>query len=307
MPFRGGGCTLGRGRGVRKGGGGCTGQIGAVCAPRAPSHTEERIMERNMTAVAFDQYLHQDDALKALAGKLGSGVDGDLLISTVETGEPKQNVAELQAFISGDVGLVGKLVVKIRLFLASERAACKKDKKGKKRELDEAKKQRLVDSMLKEQEGQVSSSTLSELFKAHKARGSLDGATRRAAARARFEEKGVVFQLTVPAAKHLIDQQHYKFYQDNKQSLLDGLGFTLVSTESVPGGKTLDKLRVPGSFMKGVFKEREELKEDLRLDGSSAHRPDLRTGPYGCTQFMSWISKKRKDAYAHAPRTMCTT
>ena len=123
-------------------------------------------MERNMTAAAFDEYLQDDPALAALTGKLQPGVDGDLLINTVETAIAKDAVAVLQPFISGEVGLIGKLVIKINNFLASEKAAREKDKKGKKRMLDEAKVQRLQDSMMKEREGQVTSSTMQQLFQA---------------------------------------------------------------------------------------------------------------------------------------------
>ena len=264
-----------------------------------------------MTAAEFDEYLRQDPgtphSLAALAGKLEPGVDGDLLINTVETVIAKDVVAVLQSYISGEVGLIGKLVIKINNFLASEKAAGKKDKKGKKRELDETKAQRLQESMMKEREGQVTSSTMQQLFQAHQARQSIAAPARRAAARAEYEEKGLVFKLTVPAKQHLVDQVHFKFYQDNKHSLLLALGFKLISSQPVAGGRTEDKLGVPGSFLKVTFAEREASKKDLRLDGACATRPDLRTGPYGCTQFMSLVSKMRRDAYAHAPRTMCTT
>ena len=116
--------------------------------------TMERIMERDMTAAAFDEYLRQDPVLAALAGKLKPGVDGDLLINNVATQDPRLAVAVLQTFIdSGEVGLIGKLVLKIKLFLAAEKAGREKDKKGKKRERDEAKAQRLQEAMMKEQEG----------------------------------------------------------------------------------------------------------------------------------------------------------
>ena len=65
----------------------------------SPFHTSsgapDRIMERNMTAAAFDEYLQQDPALAALTGKLQPGVDGDLLINTVETVNAKEVVAGL--------------------------------------------------------------------------------------------------------------------------------------------------------------------------------------------------------------------
>lgn len=249
-----------------------------------------RIMERNMTAAAFNEYLQQDPALAALAGKLEPGVDGDLLINNVELLDAKQVVAMLQSYITGEVGLIGKLVIKVNNFLASEKAASKKDKKGKKRELEEAKEQRLMDAMMKEQEGQVTSSTMKELFEARQAQKICDAPARRAAARAVYEKNGLVFKVTVPAKAHLSTQVHYKFYQDNKQSLLQEIGLELVSTESAPGNKTVDMLRAPGSFLKAVFEEREALKEDLRLDGAHAGRPDLRTGPYGCTHFISLIA-----------------
>ena len=70
-------------------------------------------------------------------------------------------VAVLQTFIdSGEVGLIGKLVLKIKLFLAAAKAGREKDKKGKKRERDEAKAQRLQEAMMKEQKNQVKSSTM---------------------------------------------------------------------------------------------------------------------------------------------------
>jgi len=102
-------------------------------------------------------------------------------------------------YISGEVGLIGKLVIKINNFLSSEKAACEKDKKGKKRELNEAKAQRLRDCMMKEQQGVVTSSTMQELFQARQAQQSVDAPARRAAARAGYEKNGIVFKLTVPA------------------------------------------------------------------------------------------------------------
>ena len=119
-----------------------------------------------MTAAAFDEYLQHDPALAALTGKLQPGVNGDLLINTVQTVSAKEVVAALQPYISGEVGLIGKLVIVINNFLASEEAARQKDKKGKKKELDAAKAQRLQDSMMKEQEGRVTSSTMQQLFQA---------------------------------------------------------------------------------------------------------------------------------------------
>ena len=264
-----------------------------------------------MTAADFDEYVQQDpgspNSLAALAGKLQPSVDGDLLINTVETVSAKEVVAALQPYISGEVGLIGKLVIKINNFLASEEAARQKDKKGKKKELDEAKALRLQDSMMKEQEGMVSSSTMQQLFQAHKAQAIADLPVRRAAARAEYEKNGLVFKMTVPGTEHLVTQVHYAFYLQNKKSLLQDLGFKLESSQRVAGGKTEDRIRVPGSWLKVLFMEREASKEDLRLDGAHAGRPDLRTGPFGCTQFMSLIAQKRKDTYAHAPRTMCTT
>ena len=260
-----------------------------------------------MTAAAFDEYLQHDPALAALTGKLQPGVNGDLLINTVQTVSAKEVVAALQPYISGEVGLIGKLVIVINNFLASEEAARQKDKKGKKKELDEAKAQRLQDSMMKEQEGRVTSSTMQQLFQARKAQEIVDLPVRRAAARAEYEKNGLVFKITVPGKEHLVTQLHYKFYQENKKSLLQDLGFKLESSQRVAGGKTEDRIRVPGPWLKALFVEREARKEDLRLDGAHAGRPDLRTGPFGCTQFMSLIAQKRKDTYAHAPRTVCTT
>ena len=57
-----------------------------------------------MTAAAFNEYLQQDAALGALAGKLEPGVDGDLLINNVELLDAKEVVAMLQSYITGDVG-----------------------------------------------------------------------------------------------------------------------------------------------------------------------------------------------------------
>lgn len=137
---------------------------------------------------------------------------------------------------------------------------------------------------------------MQELFQARQAQQSVDAPARRAAARAGYEKNGIVFKLTVPAKEHLADQKHFKFYQENiKKSLLQELDFKLVSSQPATGGRTEDKLRVPGSFLRVVFEEREASKEDLRLVGARAGRPDLRTGPYGCTQFMSWVAKKRRD------------
>ena len=47
------------------------------------------LLERKMTATAFDAYLEADPELDVLAGLLGDGVDGDLLIGLIQdSGKP---------------------------------------------------------------------------------------------------------------------------------------------------------------------------------------------------------------------------
>ena len=53
-----------------------------------------------MTAAAFDEYLQHDPALAALTGKLQPGVDGDLLINTVESAKAKEVVAVCFSYTS---------------------------------------------------------------------------------------------------------------------------------------------------------------------------------------------------------------
>ena len=42
------------------------------------------MLQRGMTADAFDEYLQGQDNVAALAGKLEAGVDGDLLLDTIK-------------------------------------------------------------------------------------------------------------------------------------------------------------------------------------------------------------------------------
>jgi hypothetical protein len=47
--------------------------------------------------------------------------------------------------------------------------------------------------------------------------------------------------------------------------LLEEIGFTLVSSEKVPGDRREDTLKVPGDFMKKLFADREKAHVELGI------------------------------------------
>ena len=80
------------------------------------------ILERGLTAVALNDYLKSEPRIAELDGTLGAGVDGDLLIDVIkDRGSP--DALALVPFFLGEavnIGLLGKLAMKLHLFAKQE-------------------------------------------------------------------------------------------------------------------------------------------------------------------------------------------
>lgn len=100
-------------------------------------------------------------------------------------------------------------------------------------------------------------------------------------------DRFLVWAVTIPAPAALLDQKQYAYYLEHKDKLLEKIGFKCIKSEKVPGQKREETLKVPGSYMKTLFASREAAHEDLRIVPGVA-QPKI--GPYGCAQFMSWVS-----------------
>eukprot|EP00966_Prymnesium_polylepis_P146726 3389286-Prymnesium_polylepis.1 len=102
------------------------------------------LLQRGMTAAAFDDYLEGDASLAALAGSLGSGVDGDLLIEMIAAAG-KADALALKSFFSEDasIGLLGELALRLNSFAQVLVKEAKDAQREKKKELSEEKRQAL--------------------------------------------------------------------------------------------------------------------------------------------------------------------
>ena len=91
--------------------------------------SDHMMLQRGMTADAFDEYLQGQDNVAALAGKLEAGVDGDLLLDTIKS-SGKADAPSLKPFFSEvPIGLLGKLALKLHIFVSAEAAAKKNSRR----------------------------------------------------------------------------------------------------------------------------------------------------------------------------------
>lgn len=257
-------------------------------------------MERNLTRAALDTVLGQRTDLAPLAGKLAEGVDSDLLISLLEAlGLPKNPAALGDApkvlaasFVEAKVGDLSKLALAIFIFLQEEVAAGKRTKKGEKQDRDEEKQRKLLKAIAKEAEAKVKPGVITAVMEAHQAAAAVDTDGNRQKKREHFEANGVEFKITIPSPGGMLDQVQYKYYVVHKAALLDKIGFDCIKSEKVPGEKCEETLKVPGSFMKTLFENREKAHQDLRIVPGLA-QPKI--GPYGSAQFMAWVAAERRN------------
>ena len=116
------------------------------------------ILERGLTAVALNDYLKSEPRIAELDGTLGAGVDGDLLIDVIkDRGSP--DALALVPFFLGEavnIGLLGKLAMKLHLFAKQEDEGPKLKKQKHKSQLDERKLDKLLAAQEKEQKARVS-------------------------------------------------------------------------------------------------------------------------------------------------------
>jgi hypothetical protein len=103
------------------------------------------------------------------------------------------------------------------------------------------------------------------VFNAHEAAAEVDAYANLAKKRNHFETEGLLFKVTIPSADVRLQQVQYQHYVDNKSELLEEIGFTLVSSEKVPGDRREDTLKVPGDFMKKLFADREKAHVELGI------------------------------------------
>ena len=133
------------------------------------------ILERGLTAVALNDYLKSEPRIAELDGTLGAGVDGDLLIDVIkDRGSP--DALALVPFFLGEavnIGLLGKLAMKLHLFAKQEDEGPKLKKQKHKSQLDERKLDKLLAAQKKEQKARVSEETGGLLFEANAAKAEL--------------------------------------------------------------------------------------------------------------------------------------
>ena len=97
------------------------------------------------------------------------------------------------------------------------------------------KRRKLLAAMEAEKVSSVSSSTMGSIFGAHKAAAYIDDDTTLQKKREKIEKEGLVFKITIPAPAVLENQQHMKYYVDNKRELLEKLDHAqCVFSQNVP-------------------------------------------------------------------------
>jgi hypothetical protein len=205
-------------------------------------------MERNLTRAALDAVFGAHTDLAPLAGKLADGVDSNVLINLLEAlGLPSKPAALADApkvlassFDNATKGVLSKLALVINTFLCEEIAAAKVTKKQVKQERSEEKQRKLQAAIAAERAAAVPPGAVMSVFNAHEAAAEVDAYANLAKKRNHFETEGLLFKVTIPSADVRLQQVQYQHYVDNKSELLEEIGFTLVSSEKVPGDRRED-------------------------------------------------------------------
>ena len=83
------------------------------------------LLERGMTAAAFDDYLAASSETSQLAGKLGAGVDGDLLIKIIARAGKADPLPLKPFFEDAHIGPLGNLALLIDSFVKVEKQQAK--------------------------------------------------------------------------------------------------------------------------------------------------------------------------------------
>ena len=151
------------------------------------------IRERGLTAVAINDYFKSEPRIAELDGTLAAGVDGDLLIDVIkDRGLPDAHALVL--FFHGEavnIGLLGKLAMKLHVFAKQEDEGPKLKKQKHKAQLDERKLDKLLAAQKKEHEARVSEETGGLLFEANVAKAELKLNARDDELEAKFRKEGV--------------------------------------------------------------------------------------------------------------------
>ena len=210
------------------------------------------ILERGLTAVALNDYIKSEPRIAEVDGTLAAGVDGDLLIDVIkDRGSPDAHALVL--FFHGEavnIGLLGKLAMKLHLFAKQEDEGPKLKKQKHKAQLDERKLDKLLAAQKKEHEARVSEETGGLLFEANVAKAELKLNARDAELEAKFLAESVEFKVTLP--EHL--QAHFKYAKDNLEAVLLDMAGTDDSGASLPGGKVIkpfERVRKRGKGSEG--------------------------------------------------------
>ena len=210
---------------------------------------EPLILRRGMTAAALEAYLSADAALAPLSGQIASGVDGDLLLGTIQTcaSKPSEWTAAIaQYFAEGaELGLIGKLALRLNSAADVEKAQSAEQTRAKKRQLqadraeDVHKRLKLQAAIEEEEKKAVSGEAMGVLFESRKA-DSVAGVHGIAAAkRTYFETHGCQFNISFPADH---PQDHHPYLFDNMDDVLRGMApFPLLGGKLVGGPEKVMK------------------------------------------------------------------
>jgi hypothetical protein len=277
------------------------------------------LLSRGTTPAAVNDFLSSEPSLLELAGKLGSGVDGDVLIDVTAAAGKADGSALMPLFSEGaSIGLLTKLALRLNQFVQVEEQQKRNAGKRAKQELPEQKQAKLRATIAAEKAAAVTAGTAQLLFEANKsaAEAAVQGIEDKK--RARFERDGCSFIVTVPKNP----QPHFAYLLENRAQILADLR----PHPPYVGGKLLDimdvmkkgkakgaklekktelKIWVPGYVVAAQLAQREKERKDLLLN--------IPQGPYCAAQFMSYVSKHLADstqvqyAYYHTLPYICPT
>ena len=113
------------------------------------------LLERGMTAAAFDDYLAASSETSQLAGKLGAGVEGDLLIKIIARAGKADPLPLKPFFEDAHIGPLGNLALLIDSFVKVEKQQAKNAVHEKAHARSDEKRQKLLAAIEKEHEAAV--------------------------------------------------------------------------------------------------------------------------------------------------------
>ena len=260
------------------------------------------LLSRGMTPAAVNDFLSSEPSLRELAGKLGAGVDGDVLIDVTAAAGKADGSALMPLFSEGaSIGLLTKLALRLNQFVQVEELQKKNAGKRAKQERTEEKQAKLRAQIAREKAAAVTAGTAQLLFEANKSAAEAAVQDIEDKKRARFERDGCTFTVTVP--EH--PQPHFAYLLENRAQLLADLrphppyvggkllDIGVVLKKGKAKGATMEnktelKIWVPGYVVAAQLAQREKERKDLLLN--------IPQGPYCAAQFMSYVSKHLADS-----------